>query len=436
MRKIIVGFSCVTIFTLLIASTLWAEGQREGATTSSQQQSIVAFMPVHHFTSALQQLLPQFENSTGIKVQLSTLPEEEYYKKTTIELASGKPSFDVFLLNQGYVPEYAVAGWVQPLEQYINDPKLTNRAKYDFADFPSAALSRPTYAGKLYGIPATVEPQIMFYRKDILQSEGIPVPKTIEDLYNAAVKIKRDVPGMSGIALRLKRGTGSYWPWLGLVSDYRGQWVGRDGKDYLTSTNTEAATAMYINLIKDGGPTAPLNYGWYECLTSFQQGKTAFLLDANSWMASFQDPSKSKVVGKVGAAVMPAGPDGYIQAAGGSSWMIGMASASKNKDGAWKFMEWASSKPIALKIAIIGGDVARSSIWTDPQFKAKYPYPDWIQASSMTTDKYNSTYFLPTSTKLSAMSQIIDIALEDIYDGKSLSSEMANAQQETDALLK
>jgi len=333
------------------------------------------------------------------------------------------------------VPQYAEAGWLEPLQQYIDDSSLTDKSSYDFADYPPASLVRPTFKGTLYGIPASVEPQIMFYRKDILAQQGIAVPATMNDLYKAVVKIKRNVPGMAGIALRLRRGAGSYWPWLGVTSAYRGQWVDANDKVYLTSPQTKAATDMYLKLIKDGGPDAPLNYGWYECLTSFQQGKSAFLMDANSWEAAFQDTSKSSVAGKVGAAHIPAGPDGYVQAAGGSSWMLGIPSQSQNKEAAWKFIAWASSKPVTVHVAINGGDITRISTWTNPDFMKAYPYPDWINASSSTTLKYNSTYYLPATTKLSAMAEIIDVALQNIFIGKNLNSELESAQKQTEDVL-
>lgn len=428
--------TAIVVALLFIGAAAWATGTGESKSAATgSAQSITVFMAVHHYTTGLKDMIPDFEKATGIKVTLNELPEEEFFKKTTIELSSGKPSFDVFFLNQGFVPQYAEGGWLEPLQKYIDDPTLTDKAAYDFADYPAAALVRPTFKGNLVGIPASVEPQIMFYRKDILQQQGMPVPKTMDELYQTAVKIKANVPGMAGIALRLRRGAGSYWPWLGVVSDFKGQWVDKDGKVYLSSPETIAATEMYIKLIKDGGPDAPLNYGWYECLTSFQQGKSAFLLDANSWIAAFQDPSKSQVVGKVGAAPIPAGPGGYVQAAGGSSWMLGIPSQSGNKKLAWKFISWASSKPVTLHIAIKGGDITRSSTWVDPSFVKVYPFPDWIDASSTTTSKYNDTYYLPSTTKLSAMGEIIDVALQNIFIGKSAGDELKSAQQQTEDLL-
>lgn len=115
--------------------------------------------------------------------------------------------------------------------------------------------------------------------------------------------------------------------------------------------------------------------------------------------------------------------------------MLGIPSQSQNKEAAWKFVYWASSKPNTLQIAIKGGDITRNSTWSDPAFVKAYPYPDWIEASSSTTAKYNNSYYLPSTTKLAAMGEIIDVTLQDIFIGKSIDDELQKAQQQTEDLL-
>jgi len=418
---------------MLLTSFAWSAGKQESQ-ESAEVKELAVFSPVHHYMDALKQKFGEFEASSGIKIKLIELPEEEFYKKTTIELSSGKPTFDVFLLNQGFTGQYIGAGWVEQLDPNLNDPNQTSK-EYDIKDFPPGAMSRPTFDGKIYGIPATVDPQIYFYRKDIMADSGINAPKTMDEVYNAAVKIDKAYPDVAGIANRLARGAGSFWPWLGFVYDYQGQWIDPDLGVHITDPKTIAATDMYVKLLKDAGPPTALNYGWYEVLSSFQAGKSAMLMDANSWISAFQDKEKSAVVGKVGASVMPAGPDGYIQAAGGCSWMLAITAASQKKEAAWKFIEWATSKKTALYVAVESGNVSRHSTWSEPEFIKKYPYPDWIEASSSTTNDYNNTYYMTTHPKLGALGEIIDISLQNIYMGADVKEELTKAEKATKELL-
>lgn len=398
-------------------------------------KTINATMCVHHFTEALEKEIGEFEALTGIKVEIAKYTEEEFYNKVTIELASGKPTFDVFMLNQGFVAQYVGGGWVAPLNDYLDDPNLTDAAWYDLEDFPPAALDKPEYEGKLYGIPISVEPQILFYRTDLFQDSGLIPPDTMDQMYDAAVKLRNLPEDLAGIVLRLMRGTGSCWPWGGFVANYKGYWVDKEGNVGLTLPETIAATEMYIKLLKDGGPEKAVNYGWYECLLAFQQGKAAMVADANSWEVGFQDPSKSTVAGKVGAVPMPSAVEGYRQAAGGSSWMIGIPFASANKEIAWLFTQWATSKDIALKIALGSGNIARSSIWESDEFIKTYPYDDWIKASKDTINKYISDYYLPEEIKFGAIADEIDVALEEIYGGAPIKETLEKVQTKTIEIL-
>jgi sorbitol/mannitol transport system substrate-binding protein len=64
--------------------------------------------------------------------------------------------------------------------------------------------------------------------------------------------------------------------------------------------------------------------------------------DATSAAGSLEDPTSSKVAGKVGYAYAPVDKTKY------SGWLYtwawGIEKASKNPDAAWKFVSWASSK--------------------------------------------------------------------------------------------
>ena len=60
-----------------------------------------------------------------------------------------------------------------------------------------------------------------------------------------------------------------------------------------------------------------------------------------------EDPQKSKVIGKVGYAVFPKGPNGHP---GGTvaPWGLGIPKTSKNQKAAWLFLQWATNKEQVL----------------------------------------------------------------------------------------
>ena len=56
-------------------------------------------------------------------------------------------------------------------------------------------------------------------------------------------------------------------------------------------------------------------------------------IDGVGWAPPLEDPNASRVVGKVGYAVVPTGPKGQYSATYGDG--IGIAAASKNKEAAY-----------------------------------------------------------------------------------------------------
>ncbi|HSU69841.1 MAG TPA: extracellular solute-binding protein, partial [Micrococcaceae bacterium] len=102
------------------------------------------------------------------------------------------------------------------------------------------------------------------------------------------------------------------------------------------------------------------------------QGKAAFYTEADSLYKNATDPAKSKVSDTVGFAPLPAGPAGS-KPYNVPSWALGVNAASKNQDMSWKFIQWATSKDMTLKIQQAGVPGPRNSVWADPAGISTYP---------------------------------------------------------------
>ena len=69
----------------------------------------------HTATDAIQQLSPNFEQQTGIKVNFEQIPQQQMDQKQRTDLATGTGSYDVmgWFLN----PEYVENEWVRPIDE-------------------------------------------------------------------------------------------------------------------------------------------------------------------------------------------------------------------------------------------------------------------------------------------------------------------------------
>src|SRR5438094_423723 len=111
----------------------------------------------------------------------------------------------------------------------------------------------------------------------------------------------------------------------------------------------------------------------------FYQGQVATYLDGVNFASQFEDPAKSKVVGKVGYAVLPSGPGGHFS----PIYITGMAvsSLSRSKEAAYLFIHWATSKQNAVRELVAGVGVGRTAAWDSPELRVKPKMPaDWYQA--------------------------------------------------------
>jgi len=426
------------VFGLIFSLSGFASdlSEYQKANINWQQKSgerLLVGMNKHGFTDAASKLLPQFEKLTGIKVTFDVYPEEEFRKKRLVAMAGGGGIYDVFMIDQ-VLFQYAEAGWVEPLLPYVNNSKLTDPKWFDFEDIFEKARAFGTYKGKFYGMPITGEAEILFYRKDLFIKYGLTVPKTMDELHEAAVKLKGK--GIAGIVLRGARGWGmNVWPWSGFLWSYGGKFFDEAGNPIFNSPEGIAATEMYAKLLQDGGPKGPASYTWYEVQSDLAMGKTAMGIDSGMFMALCENPDKSVVAGKMGYAMLPRVPGKELRP-NFWYWMIGIDSHSMHKEAAWLFIEWLMSKPTALRIALECGASPRAWVWKHPDFLAKYP-KDWAEASSKSlaiADPSLVPYYIP---EFPEFGEAISIAITDVITAKKTAKEALDwAAKETRRILK
>ncbi|MNI39025.1 putative ABC transporter-binding protein precursor [compost metagenome] len=256
-------------------------------------------------------------------------------------------------------------GWVQPLDDYAKKD-----ANYGFEDFSKSAIGTATVDGKLAGIPIITEQEILYYRKDLLQNAGIAVPKTIDELTAAVKKLHDPSKEIYGFVARGQRS-----PLVTQVSSFlysEGADFSNGDKATINTPEAVKAFTTYGNLLKDYAPPGVLNMSWPQAFGIFAQGKIAFMTDANSLYKNLTDPEKSKVADQVGYAVFPAGKAG-AKPYSITSWGLAMNSKAANKDAAWEFLKWATSKEIVLKTQETGNPGARASVWDKPEGTKGFP---------------------------------------------------------------
>jgi multiple sugar transport system substrate-binding protein len=417
----------------------------------AEGQSISLGLNKHPYTESLLPLIPEFERLTGIKIEYLVLPEAEFNTKITADLSQQRGEFSVIMTGPIRNWQYVTADWIVPLDDFLNNPKLTDQSWFGLDDFYPALIAANRWngtigggvgEGALYSIPVLEESYILAYRKDIFDQYGIKVPTTIEEMADAARQVKQKA-GIPGIVARgtpsvASMGTGFM---SGLKAYTDGQWSEFDDKLNANFHDPRSVkfTETWIDMVRDSGPPNWANMQWYDAMEAFTAGQAGMIVDADFFAANYEDPKKSKVAGKVGYALIPAGPGGKPYA-GLWTWALGISKATKNKEAAWLFVEWATAQRTLLN-ATLGYrnyNPARASIMNDP--RVQEIMGAWGSGSYLKVVAKNLETARVAWTPQSERTRMGDIwarALHEIYFKRmSAADALKKASSETDKVLK
>ena len=327
-----------------------------GVSAMAQTNEIRVLLANHPYGDLLKVAIPEFEQATGIKVNVESLQEGQLTTKLTTEFATKSSSVDVFMtrpLQEGKM--FYKNGWYESL------------AGFDLADYPKNVMSVVSFGGRPYIVPLVTEWQVLYYRKDVLKNANVNVPKNFTELEAASKKINSE--NMAGFASRGK-GAAAVTQLSSYVYNYGGLYLDK-GMAVFNSKPALEAIRFYGKLLGTYGPKGVTSMSWENIMPVFQAGKVAMWTDASVFYGQIVDPAKTQVPAEnVGIATLPAGPkknSPFIVC----SWGIAVAKQSKKTALAKKFLEWAQSKELAKRGMLANITMARSSVWADKEILAK-----------------------------------------------------------------
>jgi multiple sugar transport system substrate-binding protein len=192
----------------------------------------------------LPQVKESFEAShPDIKLEITTLPEDQYGTKLDTALAAGSPPDIAFV----YDPRYIKAGHMVP----IGDA-LTARG-VDLTRFAPGPIAPCTYEGKLYCIGTYTGALVLMYNKDMFDAAGIPypsstVPMTVDEY---AALVQRLAVASDDPAQRVYGGEAGATYWWTEPTDF----IGPDGRTVVGVLDDDATIHDWdvtTGLVRDG----------------------------------------------------------------------------------------------------------------------------------------------------------------------------------------
>lgn len=342
--------------------------------------TLVVNFPAHPHYDAVKKVLPDFTKETGIKVEVDELQYMRMHDKQVLEMSKPTGDYDLISYVIMWKTEYVSKGFLTPLAPFFVDAKLADPA-YDPEDILKAYIEPVGLVGgkkgyltgitaALYGMPFGSETSVLGYRKDIFEKHNLKVPENYDELMDLVCKIPQLEPGMAGLTSRGSAGHQVGHAFLLHLNPLGGRIFDDYWKPVYDSPEGIKA-AQYLKKILKCGPEGGNAFGFSEMANAFLQGKAAMYLDSVSIAGAVNDPTKSKIVGKVGWAIHP---KGKIYASQTGGFGIAIPKNSKHKEAAFLLLQWLTSKATDKKIALAGGSPSRMSTYMDPELQMKFPY--------------------------------------------------------------
>ena len=329
-----------------------------------------------------------WEQQTGIKVNVVELPNEEIYTKTVLEKQAGTGGYDVVLISPAMLADYVNNGAVEDLGPYIDKYGV----KSEFDDVNPTFRDWMSYNGKIYGLVIDGDVLVTYYRKDMI--EDPENQKAFKEKYGYDLAPPKSYKEFGDIACFL---TEKYQPatyGAGVINTgythffFSERFRSHGGKFFDVDTmkatvNSEAGVKALTEMVEQNKCMAPgiETWGFMENLTALNAGEIAMTISwppLGRWTQGVNMDDKAlswvpatKVADKIGYAM---NPGGHSQLASG--FLSGVSPDSKNKDAAYLYVQWMHSKTQSLKNAMrpVGlRDPFRNSHYDSPEYQKLWP---------------------------------------------------------------
>ncbi|MDI9595195.1 MAG: sugar ABC transporter substrate-binding protein [Atribacterota bacterium] len=320
--------------------------------------------------SVLQEAEKKFEEmNPDIDIETVPLPYEETPDQLAIMIAAGNPP-DITTVDVIWLEQLAAMGGLEPLSGYFSEELLKDL-------FPSS-INLGKAQGDQYALVWNDNPNLLCYNRVLLEKAGFnpDQPPPTMDEFNQAIAAVSGLGGdILGIELNMSKDSFSadyLHPWLW---NFGAEVFNPDRKIILNNAAGVEAVEWVNSLVKNKYMDPGL--GIREIRVIFAQEKLGFMLEG-PWIRGILrglNPRQEEFDKDWALAPIPKGsaipddvPYGYSNP---SSHMLVLSKDSKNKEAAWKYMEFLISDTEITKTYYqdTGLMPTRISLLNDPIYK-------------------------------------------------------------------
>lgn len=286
---------------------------------------------------------PAFEAATGAKMEIVEIPYGQLGTTIPADFLTGQYTYDAFVAAAWQYGDWVSNEWIQPIDQFIGDPRFPAWNPEDTGE-PFRALLK--WGDNTYGTQMDGDQQILYYRHDILNDpkwqaefkaatgkDMVVPPQTWQQLYEITNFFNgKDWNGDGdpddGISLHLKAGGQGHFHFSTLAASFavtpadgpdprkvtkydNVYWFDPDDMTPLINQPGHVAALEFLQKLAKTGQDA--QYGWElgAAWDNFLGGNAIATFSWGDVGSISQDPNRSVIKGNLGAAVIPCSDTWY-----------------------------------------------------------------------------------------------------------------------------
>ena len=349
---------------------------------------------------ALASIKGEFEQITGVKVEIEQYGQAEVIQKTMADFVGKTKIYDMILSPHRQLGTYVENDWLLPLDDFLNHKSLHDPA----FDIQGGAILDEKYwhevswyNDRAYGLPFHFISMYMWHRYDVFENPAeqsafkakygysLPSPPvTSKEFYDTAEFFTRKKGAklagkplesdVYGVTLMGKRHVSTWYTFINFLYSFGGRDIYIDkGSEYgkIGINSPEAVKALeYYKSLAKYCPPGLLSAGWDESQAAIQQNIALMGIEWDDAVGAVENPKESLVAGNIVYSGVPIEKEKICQIEG---WNYHIPKFSNKPELAWLFVQWAMGTEVQKEQMAKGGQSAIRAVYDDKEVLSK-PY--------------------------------------------------------------
>ncbi len=393
------------LFLLLFVSCALALATYSPAIQARAVTTTITVWDYYGEATPIKPLLEGFQKENpDITIKYEALDWDTTLEKLNVVLTGGNPP-DVTTVDMTWLPKFAALSAFSDLKP-LSGGKL-NGVAWDQA-YSAGALEAITFKDQIVAALYDFDVYSLYYRADLFEKKGLEPPKTWDELMNVASKLVEN---------------NQYKYEFDADTFHGSQWIYENGATLLDKDNKKAvfnspeavaAIEFYYSLLKKG-----VAINWTddegERIQGVKDGRIGMFSDGPYYMGILKSaaPEMAKQW-KVTLHPFKAQPGSYL---GGTGLVI--PASSKNKEAAWKFIEYAMR--VENQIGVYknaGAAPALTAALESPEVNAADPYFGGQKAFGVFLESMKTAHHFPYVRSWNDIDTAFTTAMQEIALGQ------------------